>query len=79
MERRCAEQISYSTLRTMPHGGSIPAKLSSAGTFVRVLGGTTEVLLRWATAWRRTVRNDFADPAPGGGLAPTPEDGQAGR
>jgi hypothetical protein len=46
MERRCAKQISYSTFRTMLHSDSIPAKLSSVETFVRVLGGTTEDLQR---------------------------------
>ncbi len=53
MERRCAKQISYSTFRTMLHSDSIPAKLSSVETFVRVLGGTTEDLQRWASAWRQ--------------------------
>jgi hypothetical protein len=63
MERRCAKQISYSTFRTMLHSESIPAKLSSVGTFVRVLGGTTEDLQRWATAWRRIAMNDPAGQA----------------
>jgi hypothetical protein len=58
MERRCAKQISYSTFRTMLHSDSIPAKLSSVETFVRVLGGTTEDLQRWATAWRRLAMKD---------------------
>lgn len=58
MERRCAKQISYSTFRTMLNADSIPAKLTSVQTFVRVLGGTTEDLQRWATAWRRIAMND---------------------
>jgi hypothetical protein len=58
MERRCVKQISYSTFRTMLHSDSIPAKLSSVETFVRVLGGTTEDLQRWVTAWRRIAMND---------------------
>jgi hypothetical protein len=41
----------------MLHSDSIPAKLSSVETFVRVLGGTTEDLRRWATAWRRIATN----------------------
>lgn len=57
MERRCAKQISYSTFRTMLHSESIPAKLTSVETFVRVLGGTTEDLQRWATAWRQIAMN----------------------
>ncbi|MDN3357349.1 hypothetical protein [Actinomadura sp. DC4] len=64
MERRCAKQISYSTFRTMLNGGSLPAKLASVETFVRVLGGTTEDLQRWATAWRRIAMN--GDEAGGG-------------
>jgi hypothetical protein len=58
MERRCAKQISYSTFRTMLHSDSIPAKLSSVETFVRVLGGTAEDLQRWATAWRRIAMSE---------------------
>jgi hypothetical protein len=58
MERRCAKQISYSTFRTMLNAESIPAKLTSVQTFVRVLGGTTEDLQRWATAWRRIAMNE---------------------
>ncbi len=58
MERRCAKQISYSTFRTMLGGDSLPAKLSSVETFVRVLGGTAEDLQRWATAWRRIAMNN---------------------
>jgi hypothetical protein len=63
MERRCAKQISYSTFRIMLHSDSIPAKLSSVETFVRVLGGTTEDLQRWATAWRRIAMSDSAGPS----------------
>jgi hypothetical protein len=63
MERRCAKQISYSTFRTMLHSDSIPAKLSSVETFVRVLGGSAEDLQRWATAWRRIAMNDPAGQA----------------
>jgi hypothetical protein len=64
MERRCAKQISYSTFRTMLGGDSIPAKLSSVETFVRVLGGTAEDLQRWATAWRRIAMNNAPDDTP---------------
>jgi hypothetical protein len=44
-----------------PAAISIPAKLSSVETFVRVLGGTTEDLQRWVTAWRRIAMNDAPD------------------
>jgi hypothetical protein len=44
----------------MLNAESIPAKLTSVETFVRVLGGTTEDLQRWASAWRRIVMNDDA-------------------
>jgi hypothetical protein len=76
MERRCTKQISYSTFRTMLHSDSIPAKLSSVVAFVRVLGGTTEDLQRWATAWRRIAMNDSAGLTPGDGSRsrmPAPE------
>lgn len=53
MERRCAKKISYSTFRNMLNGSTIPAKLGHVETFVRVLGGTSEDLQRWASAWRR--------------------------
>jgi len=58
MERRCGKQISYSTFRTMLNAETIPGKLASVQTFVRVLGGTTEDLQRWATAWRRIAMNE---------------------
>jgi hypothetical protein len=69
MERRWAKQISYSTFRTLLHSDAIPAKLSLVETFVRVLGGTTEDLQRWATAWRRIAMNDPTGQATSDGLA----------
>lgn len=53
MERRCGKRVSYSTFRNLLTRETVPAKLYQVHTFVQVLGGTTDDLQRWATAWRR--------------------------
>nr|BFE29580.1 hypothetical protein GCM10010200_018310 [Actinomadura rugatobispora] len=52
MQDRCAKKLSYTTFRNTLAADTIPAKLTTVETVIKVLGGTAEDLQRWATAWR---------------------------
>jgi hypothetical protein len=56
LERRCAKKISYSTFRNMLSKPALP-KLAALETFVRALGGASDDLQRWATAWRKLMKD----------------------
>lgn len=55
LERRCAKKLSYSSFRNMLNQPALP-KLSAVEVFVRSLGGASDDLQRWATAWRKLTK-----------------------